>query len=487
MPGPTGSKSCAGALLLLAAACLGWGGEGEEALIPTVEPTGGVAALLQDPSPAWTLGIAALEGRNLASENRYLLYSIPLLLKESLESVDSHRFDSEERAAYQRELHRLSLRLQSRRIEKIRDRREQDFWLDGDTEETFAEEIRRQGEVYDLLKQLPVSEVPFPREKPIHLKEGREMGDLLAPPQYSVSEYARKQALDVLVWGELEEIQEYLYLRVVGYHRVLDRELFRYEDAATVEELHAALDNVRREFGCSVRGGGCAFLTVTPAPADGAVEINGRWMGTGEVRGAPVEAGEAVVTVSRTGYLTASVQIDLAPGEEKTLAVELVSAARRTVSLTSTPPSAAVYLGAVWIGKTPLLLDVPSNRGRLVLKKEGYRDAGTFVGPASPGELSVSLDRRLYDEETWQRKRRDRFYASFAVFALSVPFPLYLYNYAVDNAYATVRTVVGSPEYDRLRRRTDLYYYGYLGTLYVSLTLFLNMGLDLWEYVKNAF
>ena len=97
------------------------------------------------------------------------------------------------------------------------------------------------------------------------------------------------------------------------------------------------------------------------------------------------------------------------------------------------------------------------------------------------------LKKELYDEDAWQKRRRDRFYGSLGLFVLSVPLPLFLYSYAVDNAYAAMRFPEGTPTYDLFERRTEIFYYGYLGGLFISATLFLNMGVDLLEYVRNAF
>ena len=488
MHGPAGPRAGLYAVLLLAALYPGRPAVDPSGLIEPEQVADARPVLVQDTSPRWVVGIAALKGADLAPERRYLIYSIPLLIKENLESVRFHRFSEEESEAYRRRLLELSLRRQCDRIDSIRRTREKAFFLSGTAyrPDSFRGELRREEAVLASLKELDAEELSFPEEKELEILRGEELGDLLAAPRYSAGEAARKHGLDLLIWGELEEIQGYLYVRLMGYHAALGREIFCYEDAARVEELFGVLQTLVRELGCAVRGMDCAYLTVVPSPPDSAVEINGRWMGAGRVE-AVVENGEVSVRVTHPDREEALVQLRLEAKEVREVDVELAPKPRGHLSLRTIPEGAAVYMGAVWVGNTPLLIDAVPEGQQVLLKKEGYRDASFRLSPDSGDELALPLRKELYDEDAWQKRRRDRFYGSLGLFVLSVPVPLFLYSYAVDNAYAAMRFPEGTPEYDRFERRTEIFYYGYLGGLFVSATLFLNMGVDLLEYVRNAF
>jgi hypothetical protein len=93
------------------------------------------------------------------------------------------------------------------------------------------------------------------------------------------------------------------------------------------------------------------------------------------------------------------------------------------------------------------------------------------------------LRKQILDELYWQEKKRDTFYTSLGIWAVSLPFPIFLYGYAVDNARAANRSVVGSDDYNKFRRNTEFTYAGYFATLFISVTLFVKMFINMLEYV----
>jgi hypothetical protein len=437
----------------------------------------------------WVVGIASLKGVNLSAQNRYLVHSIPLLFMESIQNAIIHRFTAEEKNRYGIQRREAALREQRKKIREIKDRQEREFFQSGGEyqREPFAAELQRAYAKLDSLKAEEADTVSPPGEVGVILRQGQEIGGLMSPPVFSPAEYARMHNLDLFFWGEIEEIQEYLLVRIYGYHTLLSETAFRYEDAATVESLSGMLEAMTEQVARDVRGGDTATLTIVTEPPGCTVEINGRWLGSGPLERVAVDPGEAAVRVSRTGYREALAALSLEPGEERELVVSLSPLDLQEVRISSLPSGANVYLGALWQGTTPLTLAVPPEKQHLLVKKEGYREEGLLASPEMPEEVTVALKQELFDEGAWQKRRRDIFYGSLGAFALSLPVPLFLYSLAVDSAYAGLRETIGSPAYDTFIRRTELFYYGYLGTLFVSVTLFINMGVDLLEYVSRAF
>jgi len=464
-----GSKSL-GALLFLLSVSFGYSQE-----------AGG------DPGP-WVVGISSLTGVNLSPENRHLLHSVPLLLQESIQTVETHRFTAEEKNHYRLLRREDALQDVRESIRKIKEKQERAFFQSGG--EYDAEPYRVELEqAYAKLSSLEAQDggAPLPVETEVVLRRGQEIGGLLRPPEFSPAEYARIQGLDILLWGEIEEIQEYLLVRIFAYHTLLSKTTLSYEDAVNMESLSGLLTTLTDEVVRDVRGGDVAILSVTTVPTGCTVEIDGQWLGSGPIEGAAVDPGDTVVRVSSPGYREELTTLFLEPGEARELVVELSPLDLRVIRLSSLPSGAHVYLGALWMGTTPLALTVPPGQQHLLLRKEGYREQSLIASSALPDHVTVRLKQELFDEAAWQKRRRDRFYGSLGAFALSLPVPLFLYSLAVDSAYAGLRETKGTPAYDTFTRRTELFYYGYLGTLFVSVTLFLNMGVDLLEYVSRAF
>jgi hypothetical protein len=461
---------------------------GKEGIISAKEDGRVPFSLPQDPRPAWVVGVTAFKSGYLSIENHYLLHSVPLLLKESLERLTIHNLSAEERDAYRKHLLDLAWQEFRRKQELAQKNLDERLFLHPD-ERTAKEydEKREVQKVYNWIKSLDYKKIPFPESKEVVFKPGEDAGSLLCVPLFSPGEFAKKHNLDLLIWGEIEEIQGYLYIRVNAFHSLLDKNIYSYEDAAEIGTLFEALPDTVRELTRVILGRDWASLTVRTDPSSCDVRINNVWVGMGGLQEQFVDPGELRVEVSCPGFVTEELSLDIAPLEEKVLQIDLVPTEERQLFLTSVPEGAEVYLDALWAGQTPLVLTFPNIDGRLLLKKEGYRDMSYMIAASSSNVLNMVMKKHVLDEEAWQKKRRDNFYKSLGIFALSVPLPLFLYSFAVDNAYARSRTIPASYEYRKFEKRTELLYYGYLGTMFVSITLFLNMGFDLLDYVNHAF
>jgi hypothetical protein len=139
----------------------------------------------------------------------------------------------------------------------------------------------------------------------------------------------------------------------------------------------------------------------------------------------------------------------------------------------------------MWMGVSPVVLAVnPSLVQMLQVRKEGYFDTNYTLTYDAPELLSLSLRKQIVDPVEWQERKRRTFYTSLGIWVLSVPLPIFAYAGAADSALASGNAT--GDEYDRLRRRTELFYYTYWATLFASGVLFVNMLRDLLEYVRYA-
>jgi hypothetical protein len=128
----------------------------------------------------------------------------------------------------------------------------------------------------------------------------------------------------------------------------------------------------------------------------------------------------------------------------------------------------------------------PESVANYRLVREGYFDQYQIVDASGAPRVETTLRRKLVDPTEWQEVRRKRFYRSLGALALSIPIPIVSYAVALDSAIARGNTVVGSKEYDTLTRRITLTYALYLGGLFVSAVLGVNMVADLREYIRYA-
>ncbi len=442
----------------------------------------------------WIVGISAFQGSNLAEEDRYLTHSVPMLLKENLESIPSHFFAVEEKNEYQKavirkETHRLVLELGSLRKEK-------DELIFDDLKsqimesklKSYEERIREKIEHINALKLFKPAEIDFPEIKPVVVKSGLQTDQLLDAPVFSPLRLARQEEVNLLIWGRLEEIQGYLYLEVRAVDSTMEREVFSYHDAVHKEDLSNALEGLYEGLARVIWGRDWASLHIKPQPAESLVYLDGKYIGSGEVTEKFLLAGKKEIRIASPGFRTEVRTIELEPYITFELEMALTKAETETVLLESDPPGAMVYKGANWLGYTPLRVEKPQSPVRLLLRLDGFENVSVYLDAASTGDLYFSLAREGLDREEIQKKKRDKFYASFGLWAITLPLPIFFYGFASDYAFGVQQARLTGPT-DEVQRLTSLgswFYYAYQGALVINISLLIHTVISLVDYIGSA-
>ncbi len=449
------------------------------------------AAKPVDDQPDWTVGVAAFSGQGLSPDNQYLLSSIPLLLRQNLETIQTHYFTAEEKLGYRQAVIRRAERKQGGELETLRKERDALFFKESDPallaarRGEYDQKIRQAVDGLNKLRSLAPEEVDFPDSKAVKFASGEREQVLLEAPLHSPLQVALQAPVNLLVWGRLEEIQGFLYFEVHALDSSLQAETYSYSDAVSRDELPAVLDQVGQELERQVWGRDWASLAVQASPAEASIYLDGTLVGTGQARLDFTLPGERVVRVELDGYETQVRRISLQPYSLFELRVELEELAREPRTLSSEPMGALVYSGSTRLGETPLAMFEPDSPTRFLLRLEGYRDQALYLGLGARERLQIPLLPESVDPVKLQNRARLRFYTAFALFALSVPIPFFSWGLAGD--YAVAYALASSPsDRDRLARLGNAFYYATWASLGLSVTLAVNMVIQLVRYVRTA-
>lgn len=134
-------------------------------------------------------------------------------------------------------------------------------------------------------------------------------------------------------------------------------------------------------------------LVVMTEPGDAVVEVNGDILGTTPLS-ANVPAGKLLIKIRKEGYETEWRTLYLAAGDRQIPEVKL-RPLHGLVVINSTPQGAAVSLGDVFAGNTPLTLhsiNRGTHRARLVLSGFDDKEIEFEVRDRIPQALNVNLD-----------------------------------------------------------------------------------------------
>jgi glutaredoxin-related protein len=118
------------------------------------------------------------------------------------------------------------------------------------------------------------------------------------------------------------------------------------------------------------------FLLIYTNPTNASIYVDGRYVGVAGPTGLRVEVDANVVhrvVASLPDYEDASVEVQVAPNETRTVNLSLEPIVKvGTVSISSSPSNALVYINGYLKGITPLRLDLEYGTYQLVVLRGGY-------------------------------------------------------------------------------------------------------------------
>lgn len=457
---------------------------------PSSNPSTPDLSVPVDKSAAWVVGFSAFTAEGLSPENQYLCSSIPLLLKNELAGITTHDLSPRERdlvrtAAINREIDAVD-----KTITSLRQQRDA-LYLDtsppsastlaGIDTRIAAAQARK-----TFLKSMDISRVTVADQKPLVVKDGSGAGKLFDAPQYPAAVFCARQGLDVLIGGTLREVEGYILIDAWACDALRGEMAFTARDASLREEIYAALPGFSQELSGLFLGRPWASIAFSPDPPDSSLFVDDKLVATGKTPVLYLSPGTRAIRVSAPGYRDISETLSLKEEEQASLEVTLQKENGGTIVISSTPAGADVYQESVWKGKTPLALEKPFERTRIVLSKSGFYDEPFSVSAASPSDLSFTLQPDIVSRDAIQKKARDEFYTSFAFFALSLPIPFFCYAFALDEAMQ-VQQLAQSGSYAQVPGAQALgnaLYTGYIVGTVVSVGLFTWMLFKIIHYVS---
>jgi hypothetical protein len=231
-----------------------------------------------------------------------------------------------------------------------------------------------------------------------------------------------------------------------------------------------------------------ASLAVKASPGEARIYLDDSLLGTGEARLDFVSPGERTLRVELEGYETLTRTVQVEPYSLTELDISLEKLPESLIAVGSDPAGAALYRGSTWLGVTPLEVARPQTLSRFLLRLEGFRDEPLYLGPSSPASVSFTLASADADPFARQKRERNRFYAAFGLFALSLPLPIFSWSLVGDYmvGYQNALDFGNISEAQRLLDTGTGFYYVYLGTLGLTMGLAVNMLIQLVRYVRSA-
>jgi serine/threonine protein kinase/outer membrane protein assembly factor BamB len=131
------------------------------------------------------------------------------------------------------------------------------------------------------------------------------------------------------------------------------------------------------------------YLTIYSTPSGASVYVDGKFIGKTPLENYELSSGEHSLIIQAEGYEDYSTSVFITPGETSSVNVNL-KLKTGTLSVTSTPSDALVYVNGEYKGRTPLSLELPPGSYTIKLTKQNYLDYETTLTIQAGETKSIS-------------------------------------------------------------------------------------------------
>jgi hypothetical protein len=402
----------------------------------------------------WVLCITAFDSSALPAGRRLLGDILVRDLAGALQDIDRRYRDGEELDYYRNYAWEKAKTAVAKSLESERNKRDL-LLYQGNPGWRYRKSLKERevqiAKYEEDLKNLESQGPSVAGEPLVKFADSNKNGTWPAPPKAGGEyRFCTTQKADAFLSGRVSEYHGRILLSVRMY--TLYTRSYAWEDDAifSSEDLDEAMDELSFRLIAAVSDALPGAITVRVQPEEAMVLINGVYAGQGETPAKNFVPGPAEVAVHADGYSSDTVNVELNPGELTELYINL-SPLSRSAFRVDVPGNegSSVYLGSLYMGSSPLTLDLPRDQyayisvetpsgetGSAVYRQDGIvRGRAEFVRPSGDaGEtLAFRTSVPVSPEEKRVNTARRKFYGSYG--RLWVALPLSLLTISIAGNY----------------------------------------------------
>ena len=417
----------------------------------------------------WTLSITAFDVSELPSSQRLLGGVLQRTLAESLRSTDYRIRNGEEIAYYQDYAWTKSITDAAKLLVAKQNERDLQLYR-GDPGWKYKKNIKTiDTEIQKLESNLDALEekIPYVNPKPFIKMNGSGESWPAPPSEGKEFNFCSDQKADAFLCGKITEYHGRIFL-VLRLYTLYTRS-FSWEDSIifSSEDLDNAVSELSGRFAAEISGTRPAAIVVQARPENTMILIDDFYAGRGEVPFREHLPGTVQVTAHADNFSQVSFPVDMTGGEVVELYMNLTPFSLSTF-LVDVPgkPGSSVYLGSLFLGTTPLNLELREDQLSFISVETLSGETGSAVyqsnsqvrGNAefvrSENSLVFKTGVPVSPEEKRVDKARRGFYGSYGRLWVALPVSIFLIGWTNNhvNAYNYQKEYLHqepTPEYTR--------------------------------------
>ncbi|MDR0449739.1 MAG: hypothetical protein LBH26_00555 [Treponema sp.] len=339
--------------------------------------------------PEWVLAVTAFDVSALPESRRVVGELLQRGLVDSLGSVSYRIRVSPEYAWYEGRAWARDQGAAAKALAAKREERDRLFYR-GDPEWLYRRNLKKtEEEIKKLEEELRKTEAekpPVEREPVFQFTQGNRNGDFPSPPAAGREyRFCQDQRADAFLAGTVSEyygriyIALKLYAAYTGGYIYEDRIIFSPDDMVTVSaDLSSRLT-------AAVSGAAPAELAVRTGLPESVILVNGSFAAQGELERRERPPGKVTVEILSAGHESVRGEAELKSGELTEIEANPRPLDLQPVHVESGGETElSLYLGAQYMGETPLTLMLPLNRLEHLYAESPHEEAVELVFPVKP-------------------------------------------------------------------------------------------------------
>lgn len=368
----------------------------------------------------WRIGVAILDIQGESASMMSAASLLPRLIKEELNGVNRHLLTRQERISLAEDLLKNEILSSYGRLSNLHASRDEWIFIPNADPQDWRNRrlaIDKENAVLEYLNSLSPGDLVLPESLPVSIPAADGGAGIWSRGDISFESLRERSGLDVLIAGSLVRVGDYYGIRIIAYGD--SGETVLWEGAAGETQLEDAAVEAGAAARRLILGRSWASLNVVVEPSDAIISVNGSAVGVGYWSNSTLKPGEVMLEITSTGFEPMVSRFALSPGERRVLNLSLKPSVRPSALLRSVPTGADVRLGVIWLGRTPLSVELPDRVMPLTLEKEGFKTR-TVPLSTETERLTVPLESRLVDPALQLAATKKKLHNSIALFSFSL-------------------------------------------------------------------
>jgi len=283
-----------------------------------------------------------------------------------------------------------------------------------------------------------VAIVPLVEEKPVFILSKKNRDGAFPVPPLPGAEYSfcTTEKVDAFLTGRLSEYYGRIFLDLKMYTRHTNSYSYKNSVLFSNEDINKAIAEISDHLAQAVSDTFLSAIIVRTNPAGAMVTIDGVLTGQEETEPRIHSPGTAEIAVTADNHVSVSFPLELKPGELAEISVDLTPRGLTVFDAdVSDKPGSRVFLGSLYMGETPLTMELPKSESAYISVEtpEGeigsimLRDSNLVSGKAQFFSLNDYAKADFFtavpvsEEVKKVENARKKFYTSYGAFWFILP------------------------------------------------------------------